>query len=121
MRLNVSAPFHSRFMRSVEEAFAGVLQASQADFYPQKAVNVTSNYTGKFHAGIYEELIQSLTFQLGQPVLWKENMVVLSREAEKIYEVGPARNLGEGFKTLNINCKSVISFETAQNIFTNES
>jgi len=116
VRLNVSAPFHSRFMRIIEKDFASMLQENGKGWEPKKAVNVTSNYTGTFHTGLYEDLIQSLTLQLGHTVRWKDNMMVLAKAAGNIYEIGPGRPLRDFFKTLDINCQSVISLSSAQRI-----
>ena len=121
IRLKVSAPFHSRFIRPIEKDFASILHENRKYFDAQKAVNVTSNYTGTFHTGEYEDLIRSLTLQIGHTVLWKDNMVALARAAGEIYEIGPKQHLGDFFKTMNINCKSVISLTSAQAIMNSQS
>ena len=51
VKLNVSAPFHSRFMRVIEEPFAEVLKEKGKSLQAQNAAQVTSNYTGTFHTG----------------------------------------------------------------------
>ncbi|MFA7465674.1 MAG: ACP S-malonyltransferase, partial [Syntrophales bacterium] len=118
--LKVSAPFHSRFMSAAEKAFEEILLENSRHFIPQKAKTVTSNYTGNFHTGSSEDLFRSLTFQLGHAVRWKDNMEALARAAGEIYEVGPARNLGGDFKTVNVNCRSVVSLAAADEIFSNK-
>jgi [acyl-carrier-protein] S-malonyltransferase/trans-AT polyketide synthase/acyltransferase/oxidoreductase domain-containing protein len=117
VRLNVSAPFHSRFMRTIEGPFTEVLREKGKGLDPSKAVSVTSNYTGTFHTGQYEDLIRSLTAQLGHSVRWKDNMAAVAGVTASIYEVGPGRPLREFFKTINVECQSVISLSTAQRIW----
>lgn len=117
LRLNVSAPFHSRYMRVAEKSFETVLRNSRAVLNSQKAMNVTSNYTGTFHNEEIEDLIRSLTLQMGHPVRWKENMEVIGGKTDKIYEIGPKRQLAGDFKLLSINCKTVNSITAAQNTF----
>ena len=46
----MSAPFHSRFMHSIEEPFEGELACVRRQMKAENAVKVTSNYTGRFHS-----------------------------------------------------------------------
>lgn len=115
--LNVSAPFHSRFMRPVEREFSGILKAASDCVNPQRAVAVTSNYTGRFHTRYREDLLCYLTYQLGSRVRWRENMEILAAEADEIYEIGPGRPLRDFFKTISVNCLSVTTLSAATRIF----
>ncbi|MBP8979650.1 MAG: ACP S-malonyltransferase [Syntrophobacterales bacterium] len=115
--LNVSAPFHSRFMRPVEREFSGVLKAVSECLNPQRASAVTSNYTGRFHTRYREDLLCYLTYQLGSRVRWRENMEILAAEADEIYEIGPGRPLRDFFKTIGVNCLSVTTLSAAARIF----
>lgn len=117
VRLNVSAPFHSRFMRVIEEPFAAVLRDQGKSLDAGKAVCVTSNYTGTFHTGDDADLIQALTAQLGHAVRWLDNMTCVAASAARIYEIGPGRPLRDFFKTLNVECQSVISLSSADRTF----
>ena len=117
VRLNVSAPFHSRLMRVIEEPFASVLQDKGKSLDARKAVCVTSNYTGTFHTGESADLIQALTAQLGHAVRWLDNMACLHAAVARIYEIGPGRPLRDFFKSLNRECQSVISLSSADRIF----
>lgn len=117
VRLNVSAPFHSRFMRVIEEPFASILREKGKSLDAGKAVCVTSNYTGTFHTGEPADLIQGLTAQLGHSVRWLDNMASLRDAAARIFEIGPGRPLRDFFKTLNMECQSVISLSSADRIF----
>ncbi len=115
--LNVSAPFHSRFMRPVEREFSIVLKGLEAGVDARKAVAVTSNYTGRFHTRYREDLLCYLTYQLGSRVRWRENMEILAAEAAEIYEIGPGRPLRDFFKTISVNCLSVTTLSAATRIF----
>ncbi|MDD5169051.1 MAG: ACP S-malonyltransferase, partial [Syntrophales bacterium] len=119
VHLNVSAPFHSRFMRTIEKPFACVLKEKGKGMDAQKAVRVTSNFTGTFHSGRFEDLVMALTSQLGHTVRWTDNMTAIAGAANRIYELGPGRPLREFFKAQNVECQSVISFSTAQRLLEN--
>lgn len=115
--LNVSAPFHSRFMRPIEREFSDLLQTMSDDIDARKAMAVTSNYTGKFHTRYREDLLCYLTYQLGSKVRWRENMDAIAAEADSVYEIGPGRPLRDFFKTIGVNCLSVTTLSTATRIF----
>ena len=115
--LNVSAPFHSRFMRSVEAEFAIVLEHSCSNFSPENAMCVTSNLTGSFHYGCCEEIMRALVYQLSSTVQWMDNMKAIAHKADAIYEIGPGRPLRDFFKTIDVNCMSVVSLSAAARIF----
>ena len=112
--LNVSAPFHSRFMSTIVGPFEEILRAVGKGIVEDKSVMVTSNFRGIFHSGLYEDLIYNLVSQLNHPVLWVDNMKVLASQAEAIYEVGPGRPLRDFFKTINIACTSITTLATAE-------
>jgi [acyl-carrier-protein] S-malonyltransferase/trans-AT polyketide synthase/acyltransferase/oxidoreductase domain-containing protein len=117
VRLNVSAPFHSRLMKTIENRFADTLEKFGKNLNPQNASKVTSNFTGGFHsediAGIREKLVN----QLSNTVHWRENMQNLAAKAEIIYEIGPARPLREFFKTIGVACQSITGFAMAEKNF----
>jgi [acyl-carrier-protein] S-malonyltransferase len=115
--LNVSAPFHSRFMRPIEESFSSTLQEAGDEFSPKQALKVTSNYTGGFHSDSVEEIIKNLVNQLSNTVYWRENMQGLAAKAGEVYEVGPGRPLREFFKTIGVTCQSVTGLSAAEKIF----
>ena len=115
--LNVSAPFHSRFMSTIVEAFEDTLRAIGQGIDHEKSITVTSNFRGGFHSGLYEDLINNLVSQLNHSVLWVNNMTALASQAETIYEVGPGRPLRDFFKTINITCTSITTLATAEKTF----
>lgn len=115
--LNVSAPFHSRFMRPVEHIFRQILDSVVENLDCGRCVNVTSNYSGRFHTNNDKEFLSALTRQIGSPVRWVENMEEIAAVADVIYEVGPSRPLRDFFKTMGVNCYSVTTLVSATRIF----
>jgi len=115
--LNVSAPFHSRFMSTIVEPFGDTLRTVGKRMYPEKSVTVTSNYRGGFHSGLYEDLIYNLVSQLNNSVLWVDNMKSLASQADAICEIGPGRPLRDFFKTMNVSCTSITTFSAAERTF----
>jgi [acyl-carrier-protein] S-malonyltransferase len=115
--LNVSAPFHSRFMRPIEGEFSDLLQTLGDDVDARKAKAVTSNYTGKFHTCDREDLWCCLASQLGSKVRWRDNMDAIAAAADTIYEIGPVRPLRGFFKTIGVNCLSVTNLSMGTRIF----
>jgi malonyl CoA-acyl carrier protein transacylase len=83
--LNVSAPFHSRYMRSVQEDFTAFLSG-----FPLRApeVLVIANATARPYA---EAAVRdTLARQIGSSVRWLESMLwLLDQPAAEFEEVGP--------------------------------
>lgn len=115
--LNVSAPFHSRFMNAIREAFREALQALLTIVSPGNAHRVTSNFTGFFHSNDGRAIIDRLTAQLSGTVRWRENMKAIAECATSIVEVGPGRPLREFFKTTGVQCQSIITLSAATRLF----
>ena len=118
--LNVSAPFHSRFMSSIEGAFKTFLRQFITTMVPENAQKVTSNYTGGFHEAETDIIIYNLVQQLSHAVQWVSNMKALSSCAGTIYEVGPGRPLRAFFQSLNMECVSLTTLSAAERLFTQE-
>jgi len=118
--LRVSAPFHSRFMKSIEEPFEQVLRASSPLWKSQNADKVTSNYTGGYHLPTTEAVSTALVLQLSHAVRWVDNMRTLSSSTKSVFEVGPGRPLRDFFKTIGITCSSVTTLSAAERLFRNE-
>jgi len=116
--LNVSAPFHSRFMSSIEEPFEAFIRQFAAAIVPENARKVISNYTGGFHATEKDIIIHNLVQQLSHAVQWVGNMKTLSSCAGEIYEVGTGRPLRAFFQNLNIECTSLTTLSAAERLFT---
>jgi [acyl-carrier-protein] S-malonyltransferase len=117
VQLNVSAPFHSRFMSPIEESFTETLRRFEAGMASEKATGVTSNFTGGFHADDKDEIIHNLVSQLSNTVKWMDNMSELSSQAEKIYEVGPGRPLRAFFQSMDVDCSSITALSAAERLF----
>jgi malonyl CoA-acyl carrier protein transacylase len=83
--LNVSAPFHSRYMRDVELEFSRFVEGFQ--FNPP-AIPVISNVTGRpYEAGRVRE---TLSQQIGRSVRWLDSMVYLLNQPDAtLDEIGP--------------------------------
>lgn len=117
IRLNVSAPFHSRLMKTIEKRFADTLDKFGSNLNPQNAHKVTSNFTGGFHSDDILGIREKLVNQLSNTVHWRENMQSLAAKAEIIYEIGPGRPLRDFFKTIGVTCQSITGVVAAENIF----
>lgn len=117
VQLNVSAPFHSRFMKPIEEPFLHTLKEIGTGLTPENAPKVTSNFTGGFHSASASEIIKNLVNQLSNAVKWRENMQALADRAVEVYEIGPGRPLREFFKTINVTCQSITGFAAAEKVF----
>ena len=117
IHLNVSAPFHSRLMKSIENRFADTLEKFGKNLNPQNASKVTSNFTGSFHSDDISGIREKLVNQISNTVQWRENMQSLAAKAEEIYEIGPARPLREFFKTIGVTCQSITGLAAAEKSF----
>ena len=85
--LNVSAPFHSRYMKDAEHEFARFLETVR--FHPP-VITAMSNVTGLPHAGDAAAVRDTLAKQIGHSVRWLDTMQYLLRQPEPEFEeVGP--------------------------------
>lgn len=110
--LNVSAPFHSRFMREVEEKFASALAG--VVLRPENAARVASNYTGKFHSPDAAAIRENLLRQISGTVRWVDNMRELAARADRIVEVGPGRPLSGFFREIGVSTLSIMNLRGAE-------
>ncbi|MBI5844082.1 MAG: ACP S-malonyltransferase [Deltaproteobacteria bacterium] len=117
--LNVSAPFHSRFMAPVCAPFGEALEDAKINWDTAKARNVTSNVTGLFHEPDSQRITDALTLQVSRPVLWENNMEALMKKATQVVEIGPARPLSGFFRSIGIDARAVTSLATARRAFEN--
>lgn len=118
--LPVSAPFHSRHMKPVAKPFEQALRQASERFDAAKAACVTSNFTGQFHSGALEDLVEALTLQIAAPVRWLDNMTCLleaSPSPAAILELGPGRPLGLFFKAIGETVPAVIDVRSARRSF----
>ncbi|HON58038.1 MAG TPA: ACP S-malonyltransferase [Smithella sp.] len=117
IRLNVSAPFHSRMMKTIESRFAETLEEFGGELVQQNATVVTSNFTGDFHAADVSGIKKNLVNQLSHAVKWRQNMQALAEKTQEIYEIGPGRPLRDFFRTINVACQSVTGLNAAEKVF----
>ena len=117
IRLNVSAPFHSRLMKTIENRFADTLEKFGKNLNPQNAHKVTSNFTGAFHSDDILGIREKLVNQISNTVQWRKNMQSLAEKVEEIYEIGPGRPLRDFFKTIGVTCQSITGLAAAEKIF----
>jgi malonyl CoA-acyl carrier protein transacylase len=83
--LNVSAPFHSRYMRESQMAFAAFLRDVPLAI---PAIPVVSNVSGRPYEG--DMVRQTLSEQIGNSVRWLESMEYLLRQPDpQFVEAGP--------------------------------
>jgi len=89
--LNVSAPFHSRYMLRAMEEFAGILQS--VTFSPP-AIPVISNVTATPYPA--DDVRATLGGQIGHAVRWLASVLyLLEQGATEFEEVGPGNVLGK--------------------------
>jgi [acyl-carrier-protein] S-malonyltransferase len=108
--LNVSAPFHSKLMKPIEEEFNCVLDSFTASFNIEHAEKVLSNFTGIFHTT--ETLLDSLVRQISGSVRWVENMQKIAVLEPTVVELGPTRVLGRFFSSVGVEVKAVTDLRT---------
>ena len=115
--LNVSAPFHSRFLGAGMEAVGEILCDIETKLRPANAKKVTSNFTGLFHSDSRSEIVDRMVSQISNTVQWRKNMETLAASANSIFEIGPGRPLRGFFKTIDLTCQSITTFSAAQRVF----
>jgi len=83
--LNVSAPFHSRYMREPQNQFGVFLANFQ---FAAPAIDVVANVSGRPYQ--HDLVRQTLGEQIGNSVQWLESMLYLLRQPEpEFVESGP--------------------------------
>ncbi|MFN2424953.1 MAG: ACP S-malonyltransferase [Candidatus Binatia bacterium] len=109
--LRVSAPFHSRHMKSVEAPLREAI-VKLPRVHAEPAVHVLSNATGAFHTGSRPDLETRLAQQVTSTVRWVDCMRELIERDSEIVEVGPGRPLRGFFGSLGVEIRSVTSVAT---------
>ncbi|MSO49854.1 MAG: [acyl-carrier-protein] S-malonyltransferase [Acidobacteria bacterium] len=79
--LNVSAPFHSRYMRAAEAEFSGFLAGIE---FSRPGIPVISNVTGKPYDDT--RVRETLSEQIGHSVRWLDSMECLLAQPEPTFE-----------------------------------
>ncbi len=89
--LNVSAPFHSRYMRAAETEFSEFLAGVE---FSRPGIPVISNVTGKPYDAT--RVRETLAEQIGHSVRWLDSMEFLLSQPEPTFEeVGPGSVLSK--------------------------
>ena len=115
--LDVSAPFHSRLMATIEPGFRALLVASSPTWDAGAARLVVSNYTGGFHTGRSEDLMDALTRQISGGVRWMDNMrALLEQRPGRLLEIGPNRPLRGFFRALDADVEAIFNVVTARRV-----
>jgi [acyl-carrier-protein] S-malonyltransferase len=117
VHLDVSAPFHSRFMAGAAPDLLGVLDLAMPHFNPVHAARVVSNVDGIFHISDGRALVEALVRQLSSPVHWRRNMSLLGDCADRIFEIGPSRPLRGLFRSVGLRVSSITSLVGAEREF----
>lgn len=106
----VSAPFHSREMKIIENEFKTFINSF--DFNYDNVDSVYSNKTGVLHDRV--NFINNLVSQISNSVLWIDNMNNICLNSDEIIEIGPGKPLSGFFKSLNINTTSIMIVRQAE-------
>lgn len=111
--LQVSGAFHSPFMNSAAEGFAGVLEKAEIG---ETEIPAYSNYTAGVYEGDYRDM---LVKQIINPVRWKnEILAMIEAGVDTFVEVGPGTALAKMVTRISkdvtmISVNSVESFKEA--------
>lgn len=115
--LDVSAPFHSRLMAPIEPGFRALLRDSSARWDAGRAAKVVSNYTGAFHQGEAEAVVDALTRQISGGVRWVDDMrALLALSPVRLLEIGPNRPLRGFFRALGAEVEAIFNTTTARRV-----
>ncbi len=94
--LNVSAPFHSRYMRDAQREFEGFLQRFT---FSAPSMPVVSNVRARPYEG--DMVRATLAEQIGNSVRWLDSMLYLMEQPEPAFEeVGPGQVLTKLLKQI---------------------
>lgn len=116
--LNVSTPFHSSLMKSIEPEFRDYLNSFAKNMQLEKASQVLSNFSGSFHKP--EALIDNLVNQISGSVCWRQNMDVLKSVSSEVFEFGPNRVLSKFCSSVGINAKAIIDIRSMRKNLVNK-
>jgi [acyl-carrier-protein] S-malonyltransferase len=118
--LDVSVPFHSSLMASIEPTFATVLEPASAGFDVANAPAVVSNFTGAFHDADRTALVDRLVRQVSATVRWRSNMAALTSRPTRVIEVGPGRPLRGFFRSIGVAAEWIGDLRSAERVLAAE-
>jgi len=110
INIPVSAPFHSRGMKIIENEFKTFINGF--DFNYDNVDSVYSNKTGDLHDRV--NFINNLVSQISSSVLWIDNMNNICANNGEIVEIGPGKPLSGFFKSLNTSVTSIMIVRQAE-------
>ena len=85
--LNVSGPFHSRYMKEASEEFSEFLDKFE---FNDPKIPVISNVTARPH--VKDKIRENLVQQIMKPVNWTDSIrYIMGKEVKEIVQVGPGR------------------------------
>jgi len=113
--LEVSAPFHSSMMKTIEPGFREFLEGFLGSFTMENVGQVLSNYTGTYHTP--DTLISDLTSQISGSVRWTDNMDLMKGTGVSIFEIGPNKVLSKFFATIDVTVPAIINERSAAKAF----
>lgn len=102
--LDVSAPFHSPMMHTIETEYEEYIRNIGLYENGVNLESVYSNYSSGFYDGTEDDFYEKLKKQISNPVRWTEIMkkvVDNSSECDIILEIGPKPVLKGMFRTIN--------------------
>lgn len=101
IRLNVSGPWHSKYMKSAQEKFLGLLKACD---FKNPRITVVSNLDAR-PVSSGEEAREKLGRQITSSVMWRQSMEwFLNNGYTHFVEVGPKQVLGGIMKKIDKSC-----------------
>ena len=112
--LAVSAPFHSRHMKTIADRFTAFLDSKKNRFNKTNLDRVLSNQAGTLHGKSIEDLISSLTQQVYSRVRWQENMKTLLEKTNSILEIGPNNILSRFLNSFGVSPYFISDLRTLQ-------
>lgn len=116
--LAVKAPFHSRYMQSVEKEFFNYIKQYSKEYNLTNITKVISNYFGGFYPNAeINTLFNGLTKQISSSVQWRENMKNLLEYTTKILEIGPYAPLRGFFKAEGVNIHAITNVKSISKVF----
>jgi len=102
--LSVSAPFHCRLQKPVEDKMAAVLEEITLN---RPEVPFVANASGQYLSDP-SEIKLSLVKQVSHPVLWEDSMRLLLKDGIDFFvEVGPGRTLTAFMKKIDKNVQAL--------------
>lgn len=106
--LNVSAPFHSPLMKTIEEEFLSFIKDKKLLANNTNLRYVYSNFTGSLYDGSEDGFYNNLKKQVSGSVRWTEimkKMIANLEDGEIIEEIGPKAVLQGMFRAMNKDIK----------------